>query len=296
MGVANVLSTDPSETNVSDESAPLEGVVDFRDGGCSDPRSRHASEATASALPAETSVRTGDDLLRFDISDRYVVLVLELAILGLLAESPVHGYELKKKIETLVGSWSGASFGSLYPALNRLEKEGLVESTPSDSASASVPMTGALTGELQVWKSKLTRRGRQRRVYRLTPQGRRRMVEMLRTSSGAEARGGDDRLFTVKLALMRHLDRGDQLDLLRRRRTALLNRLRERESAGGLSESSMTLVRERDLAVIRAELEWLTTLMKRLDGTEHEPDSGIAPDGIRRELRRTVTAGSSSTG
>lgn len=221
--------------------------------------------------------------------------MLELAILGLLAESPVHGYELKKKIETLVGSWSGASFGSLYPALARLEREGFVESSPRDSSNSAVPMTGALTGELQVWKSKLTRRGRQRRVYRLTPQGRGRMVEMLRTSSGAEARGGDDRLFTVKLALMRHLDRDDQLELLRRRRTALLNRLREREAAATLSESSMTLVRERDLAVIRAELEWLTTLMQRLDGRAHEPDSASTPDRHETEVRRKVTAGSPST-
>ena len=50
--------------------------------------------------------------------------VLELAILGLLQEQPLHGYELKKRLSETLGSFWGVSFGSLYPALRRLERSG----------------------------------------------------------------------------------------------------------------------------------------------------------------------------
>ena len=47
--------------------------------------------------------------------------MLELAILGLLKEQELHGYELKKRLSDTLGFASGVSFGSLYPALGRLE-------------------------------------------------------------------------------------------------------------------------------------------------------------------------------
>ena len=51
--------------------------------------------------------------------------MLDLAILGLLKEQPLHGYELKKRVADTTGSWA-VSFGSLYPALRRLEREGSI--------------------------------------------------------------------------------------------------------------------------------------------------------------------------
>jgi DNA-binding PadR family transcriptional regulator len=39
--------------------------------------------------------------------------VLELAILGLLKEQELHGYELKKRLAETLGAGSGVSFGSL---------------------------------------------------------------------------------------------------------------------------------------------------------------------------------------
>ena len=54
--------------------------------------------------------------------------MLELAILGLLKEQELHGYELKKRLTDALGAFSSVSFGSLYPALQRLEHSGLIES------------------------------------------------------------------------------------------------------------------------------------------------------------------------
>ena len=60
--------------------------------------------------------------------------MLELAVLGLLSEQPLHGYELKKRLSETLGPLYGISFGSLYPALRRLEKSGAIEaSEPADA-------------------------------------------------------------------------------------------------------------------------------------------------------------------
>jgi DNA-binding PadR family transcriptional regulator len=78
----------------------------------------------------------GDDrtILNVDISTRYIEgrkasersRVLELAILGLLKEQELHGYELKKRLVEALGPFSSVSFGSLYPALARLQRAGAV--------------------------------------------------------------------------------------------------------------------------------------------------------------------------
>src|SRR5947209_4597504 len=56
-------------------------------------------------------------------------MVLELAILGFLAEAPVPGHELRRRISRLTGYSRPVSDGTLYPALNRLTKAGLIERT-----------------------------------------------------------------------------------------------------------------------------------------------------------------------
>src|SRR5437762_7779194 len=74
--------------------------------------------------------------------------VLELAVLGLLSEQPLHGYELKKRLSETLGPLWGISFGSLYPALRRLERNGAIEATEADGAPAAIIPTGSLKGDL----------------------------------------------------------------------------------------------------------------------------------------------------
>src|SRR3954465_9541374 len=84
--------------------------------------------------------------------------MLELAILGLLIESPMHGYELRKRLTGLLGAFRAFSYGSLYPALRRMQVEGLIA---EDAAPAGTPVRRA------------------RRVYQLTDEGRRRFGELV---------------------------------------------------------------------------------------------------------------------
>jgi DNA-binding PadR family transcriptional regulator len=63
---------------------------------------------------------------------------LDYALLGLLCQSPQSGYDLRKIFETMaMGNYSGSP-GAIYPALRRLEREGLVEGE-IDSTTALRP-------------------------------------------------------------------------------------------------------------------------------------------------------------
>lgn len=52
--------------------------------------------------------------------------MLELAVLGLLHEAPMHGYELRKRLTGLLGAFRAFSYGSLYPTLRRMQADGLI--------------------------------------------------------------------------------------------------------------------------------------------------------------------------
>ena len=155
--------------------------------------------------------------------------MLELAILGLLKEQELHGYELKKRLTETLGVTSGVSFGSLYPALGRLEKAGAVKAVEAhDQAPPPIPMTGSLGGELAAFRARrsggrpgVRRGGRAKKVYGITERGEELFAELLAADSQSS---DDDRLFNLKLAFARYLPPDDRIGLLERRRAHLLER------------------------------------------------------------------------
>src|ERR1700712_5658469 len=154
-----------------------------------------------------------------DISIRYIVVHMwERAVLGLLAEQPRHGYDLKKRLSETLGPLWGISFGSLYPALRRLERTGAIEEVDENTASASssaaafVP-TGSLKGDLAAARMRLRARPtrRTRRAYAITAQGRALIAELL-----TDERDDDERAFAVKLLFCGHLDPSARVAFLER--------------------------------------------------------------------------------
>src|SRR5258707_5788457 len=63
--------------------------------------------------------------------DRGTGRMLEIAVLGLLNESPMHGYELRKRLANLLGTFRAFSYGSLYPTLRRLTEAGWLTEEPA---------------------------------------------------------------------------------------------------------------------------------------------------------------------
>ena len=129
--------------------------------------------------------------------------VLELAVLGLLHESPMHGYELRKRLNTLLGTFRAFSYGSLYPALKELLAAGWI----SEDGTSTQP-TG-LGGR----RSKI--------VYKLTADGKERLQELL-------AEGGpsawEDETFGVHFAFFAQTDADVRLRILEGRRIRLEER------------------------------------------------------------------------
>lgn len=209
---------------------------------------------------------------RSDISNCYSSHVLDLAILGLLGESDRHGYEIRRLLRDELGLTATVSFGSLYPALARLERLGAVEVVPLDTTPVpSGPSPGSLSGERATARGLRTvARGlRSRKVYRLTERGRELFGELL-----AEAPAPDDsRGFSLRLALARHLPPGARVELLERRRDELARRLGELQTTA----SSPTLdayarsVVEHAAQGVRLDIEWLEGLVAAERGAAPVP-------------------------
>ncbi len=154
--------------------------------------------------------------------------MLELAVLGLLKEQELHGYELKKRLSSVLGPLSSVSFGSLYPTLAKLEAAGAVKAVEANAVPvAPIPMTGSLGGELLAFRARravtrTTRGSRGKKVYGITGRGEELFAELLLTDTNS---GDDDRAFNLRLAFARHLPAEARLGLFERRRALLVERL-----------------------------------------------------------------------
>lgn len=194
--------------------------------------------------------------------------MLELVILGLLAEGDRHGYELRRRVEERTGGLLAPSWGSLYPALARLEAAGALESTrprPAERRRAlgPIPATGSLGGELAAWAATGEEAGgepgdrRQRRIFRITEDGR---AVFLRLLEGTEGRSDDDdRAFLARLAFAAHLDADARRRLFERRRHHLQARL-ARQGTLGVEGLVGSWLAER----LGSELSWLEAQAERL--------------------------------
>jgi DNA-binding PadR family transcriptional regulator len=176
--------------------------------------------------------------------------VLDLAVLGLLQESPMHGYELRKQLTAKLGAIRAAiSYGSLYPTLRRLQSTGLI--TEESPAAAKTPTeVPPLT----------SRRGRV--VYKITAEGKERFQELL-VQAGPETY--DDPGFGVHFAFFSRTDQDTRLRILEGRRRRIEERregLRETLTRAAERLDAYTLELQRHgLDACDREVRWLEELI-----------------------------------
>lgn len=60
---------------------------------------------------------------------------IDMVILGLLAHENLSGYDIKKRIDNQIKFFWKGSFGSIYPSLSAMEKEGLVRKAENSENS-----------------------------------------------------------------------------------------------------------------------------------------------------------------
>jgi DNA-binding PadR family transcriptional regulator len=202
--------------------------------------------------------------------------MIDLAILGLLKEQELHGYELRKRLGDLPGARSAVvSFGSLYPALARLERGGLVKAVEANVVAPSAPSTGSLAGELAAFRSRraaTARAGRSKKVYGITTRGEAALIELLTDPAPT-----DERTFALKVAFCRHLDPAERLELFERRRAELVQRAastaRRREPERLFDRYTRSLS-ERDDQTLHNDLAWIERLIAdERAATPEEPAS-----------------------
>jgi DNA-binding PadR family transcriptional regulator len=203
--------------------------------------------------------------------------MIDLAILGLLDEQDLHGYQLKKQLAELVGTRSGVSFGSLYPALARLEKAGAVKAVEANTtAEAAIPMTGALSGELAAFRARIgrpVRSTRTKKVYGITEIGRQRLRELLTDDST------DDRTFTVQVAFCHTLSAGERITLFEQRKAELNRRLAKRSRTDDARpEPYRRSLREHDTRTITHDLAWMDELLDAARAEQAESTPAPDPD------------------
>ena len=182
--------------------------------------------------------------------------ILELAILGILHETPMHGYELRKRLSSVLGAFRAFGYGSLYPALNDLLNKGLIA---EDS--------GVEPGR------PLDRPRRSKIVYRLTAEGKERLSDLLGESGPST---WEDDGFGVHFAFFGLTQAEVRMRILEGRRSRLEERLEGFRA--GLTRTrervdSYTLELQRHgLESVERDVRWLNELIAS------ERQSGIQPD------------------
>lgn len=175
--------------------------------------------------------------------------MLDMAILGLLREGPMHGYELKQRLVDL-GFWR-ISFGSVYPALRRLDKQGWVQVSP-----------GA---------------GR-RKEYQITAEGKEHFQQILEDEASEVE---NTTAFHVRLAFFRYMEPATRIGFLERRKAVLRERIATvkqslRKTADRVDRYTQALM-EHGMIAAEADVAWLDDLIEseRSRPDEQHPTGAI---------------------
>ena len=167
--------------------------------------------------------------------------MLELAILGLLLESPMHGYELRKRLTGLLGAFRAFCYGSLYPALRRMQTDGLI-------AEDAAPEGAVLR--------------RARRVYQLTDAGRQRFTELV-ADTGPQNYTDDG--FGVHLAFFNRTPAAARMRILEGRRRQVEERREGLRDAIARASNSLDRytrqLHQLGLESSEREVKWLNELI-----------------------------------
>lgn len=169
---------------------------------------------------------------------------LEFAVLGLLHESPLHGYELRKRLSGVLGWTRMLSYGSLYPALKKMLRAGWINEQVT-------PLAPGMTASR-----------RQRITYELTAAGDARFSELM---ADAGPTSWEDDSFDVRFAFFSRTDMETRLRILEGRRTRLEERLAKVQSQLSRTQKEMDAysaeLQRHGVESVQREVSWLSGLI-----------------------------------
>jgi DNA-binding PadR family transcriptional regulator len=174
----------------------------------------------------------------YSVTDVEVTLSVRFGLLTLLAQAPMHGYQLRQEFEASTGSTWPLNIGQVYTTLARLARDELVQVTDEGDES--------------------------QRVYRIAPAGRQAVADWFSTPVSASAPPRNE--LAIKLAFAVTMPAIDVRAVLQTQRTATMKGLQEftraRENAG--DDLSWLLVADSLIFAAEAELRWLDHSETRL--------------------------------
>jgi len=196
--------------------------------------------------------------------------LLELAILGLLHESPLHGYELRKRLNAVLGAFRVLSYGTLYPCLRELVTRGWI----AEDTAATLPRSlNAATGSGS---------RRARIVYELTDEGLAQFQSMLSQSGPA---AWEDDTFNVHFSFFARTESDVRLRILEGRRSRLEERLDAYRAAAAQRRERLDLytteLQRHGLESAEREVRWLSELIETERSITPTPTPTTTPTTTR---------------
>lgn len=181
---------------------------------------------------------------------------IDLAVLGLLHEGPMHGYELRKRLNLMLGWGRVLSYGTLYPTLKRLLRAGLIEESPGSPAAVT---------------------GRPKIVYTVTEAGH---EEFERLMSEAGPTAWEDDNFDIRFAFFSRTDMEIRLRVLEGRRMRLQERLDRVQRELSMTQAEVDRyaaeLQRHGVESVEREVRWISDLIRAERG-EGDPGTGPEP-------------------
>jgi DNA-binding PadR family transcriptional regulator len=176
---------------------------------------------------------------------------IELAVLGLLHERPMHGYELRKRLNLMLGWGRVLSYGSLYPALKKMLRANLIKEVPAATSPAN---------------------RRPRITYEVTPAG---TEHFQRLMSEVGPTAWEDDNFDIRFAFFSSTDMEIRLRVLEGRRSRLQERLArvqgELERTQAEVDRYAAELQRHGVESVEREVRWLSDLIRAERGGEEPP-------------------------
>src|SRR5919107_1068352 len=182
---------------------------------------------------------------------------IELAVLGLLHEGPMHGYELRKRLNLMLGWGRVLSYGSLYPALKKMLRANLITEVAAHATAST---------------------RRPRITYEVTLAG---TEHFQRLMSEVGPTAWEDDNFDIRFAFFSSTDMEIRLRVLEGRRTRLQERLdriqRELSMTAKEADRYAGELQRHGVESVEREVNWLSDLINAERGTPPKPHLGTPP-------------------
>ncbi|MEU0155013.1 PadR family transcriptional regulator [Micromonospora fulviviridis] len=178
------------------------------------------------------------------------------ALLALLTEGSKYGLQLRQEFEARTGEVWPLNVGQVYTTLQRLEREGLVESDERDGAQ---------------------------RRFRITAGGERELDTWLRTPPDATAPPRDELVIKVQVAVrMPGVDVREILQVHRRRLVEEMQRYTHLKADADPEDIALGLVVDAELFRLESVVRWLDAADARLHRLPATATTGVAPSDRAR--------------